>query len=106
MKVTVQKWVNPCKSLKLGNKDYASKYKNDQYYWFSKPSKTKKVKLSVKANKGWTLKSITYNDGSSYAYKKIKNNSTIKLSSSKNSSFSILFCNKKTRELVHISLFN
>ena len=106
MKVTVQKWVNPCKTLKLGNKNYASKFKNDQYYWFSKPSKTKKVKLSVKANKGWTLKSITYNNGSSPSYKKIKNNSTIKLPSNKNTYISVLFCNKKTGELVHISLFN
>ena len=104
MKITVAKWANPCKTLKLGNKDYASKFKNNDLNWFSKPSKSKKVKLSVKANKGWTLKSITYNNGS--GYKKIKNNSTIKIPSDKSSYLEALFCNKKTGEFVHISLLN
>lgn len=106
-KVTVQKWVNPCKTLKLGNKNYASEFKNAKHYWSnwsSKPSKTKKVKLSVKANKGWTLKSISYGNGSTS--KQIKNNSTIKLSSNKNAYIYVCFCNKKTGELVDITLFN
>lgn len=105
MKVTVQKWVNPCKTLKLGNKNYASEFKNDQHCWFSKPSKTKKVKLSVKANKGWTLYSISYINGSS-PYKYINNNSTIKLPSNKNTSISVCFCNKKTGDMANIYLYN
>lgn len=104
MKVTVKNWSSPCKSFKLGNKDYSSKFKNHNYYFSNKPSKSKKVKISIKGNKNWKVDYISYFNGKTS--KQIKNNSTIKITSKKNYSYiTVRFYNSKTMEYEYITLY-
>lgn len=63
--LTVKKYSNPLKTLKIGSKNYTSKFnKTDE---FELKSAVKNQKLSVQLNKGWkiTLVSI-YNNKSKY----------------------------------------
>ena len=58
---TIRVWPysNPVKTLKIGNKDYASKFKNGRYYTIGKKFSGK---IKLKLNNGWTLQTIrTYN---------------------------------------------
>lgn len=56
LKLTVKKWANPLKTLKIGSKSYKSKFaKNEKI--FAKKNFNKK-KLQVVAAKDWKIKSI------------------------------------------------
>lgn len=57
MKVTVIKYKNPLKKLKLGNATLTKKFKKSTYYSLNI---TAKQKLTVKAASGWKVKSIRY----------------------------------------------
>ena len=95
--VVVKKYTSPCKSLKLGKKDVAAGFKGTRRM---ASGFGKKVKISVKPNKGWLLTTITaVIDGK---IKIIKNNSTVK----KSSMFHVYFMNKKTGETVVLELVN
>lgn len=52
LKVTVYKWVKPCKTFKVGSKSYSKKFNNKNYYGASKKVSGK---LVVKARKGWKI---------------------------------------------------
>lgn len=54
----VFKYSNPFKSLKIGKKNYASKFKKK--FKYGKVPNNTSGKLSYKLNKGWTVKSIIY----------------------------------------------
>lgn len=64
-KYTVKKYVNPCKSFKVGSTEYAKKYNStNQIYSFRN---IKNQKLKIQANSGWIITDvITY----SYRYSK------------------------------------
>lgn len=53
--IEVREYENPCKQLKFGSKDYASKFKKTAYTFFVLKGKQK---LSVKAADGWKLTGI------------------------------------------------
>ena len=77
-KVEIRKYVNPFKSLKIGSKNYASKFKENPYCTLTK---TAKGKMTIKLKSGYKIKGIsTYNgnDGSGYKILKNKKNITIK----------------------------
>jgi multidrug efflux pump subunit AcrB len=57
-KVTAVSYSNPLKSLKIGSKEIASRFKKDQYASYN--TKAESQKVSVKLNSGWTLKSIQH----------------------------------------------
>lgn len=62
---TVKKYTNPVSSIKIGSKNYTSSFAKNTYTYTSK--KVSKKTLSVKAKKGWTIKSVSvYNGGSKY----------------------------------------
>ncbi|RHQ91038.1 hypothetical protein DWX83_09475 [Ruminococcus sp. AF21-42] len=96
--ITVRKYSNPVKSLKVGNREYASKLNK-------LPSanlynvKTGTYKISCTAAKGWKVKEITYavrkntSDYGSIEYRKLKNNGTVKL-------------NKKDMKDFYVELYN
>ena len=97
-KLIVKKWENPCKSFKLGKKDYNSKFDISNQYNLNKQKGNKKVKVNITAKKGWKIKSIKFKD------KKIKNNSTIVLDNKgewgTGSALVVEFQNKETKECV------
>jgi hypothetical protein len=57
-KVKAINYSNPIKSLKIGSKELASKFKKDIYASYN--NKTDSEKLSIKLKSGWTLKSIKH----------------------------------------------
>ena len=74
IKVTVYQYETPVKTFKLGSKNYASKFKdNDHVYLTIK--KTETFKVSIKPIKGWELESIEFYDGEKRM--NIKNNSKV-----------------------------
>lgn len=78
-KITVQKWENPCKVFKIGNKDYAKNFIKSEQFNSERHKKDITVKIKITPKKDWKLLRIERMT----AYepiKKIKNNSKIKLS--------------------------
>lgn len=61
----IKKYSNPCKSIKLGNKNFTSKFKN---YWKYKQTKTfKNQKLNITMNKNWKITSVYVYNSSGYS---------------------------------------
>ena len=96
-KVTVLKYSNPCKSFKIGSKQYASLFKNNPEAKVR--PQNKKLKISVKPNKGWAVKKIeVYSD----LYKKVRNGGKVNMK--KGGEICVTFRNKKTKKERMISL--
>ena len=75
--VVIKKYVNPLKTLKIGSKNYASKFKKTR---FVSLKKALKGKLSIILKSGYQISSIsTYNSKNGSGYKTLKNNKTIKI---------------------------
>ena len=61
VKFIVYKYENPAKKLKVGQRDYAAKFKKYEIYRCSaKEANTFSGKLTVKPAKGWKLKGVRY----------------------------------------------
>lgn len=76
IEVTSKKYVNPVKTMKIGKKNYASRFKvRPAYYQGKKIS----GKVSVKPGKGWKVSSIWFYDYSKKKDKLIKNGRKITL---------------------------
>ena len=78
-KITVRKYKNPCKLLKIGKTNYAKCFNKSGHYNHNKRTKNVTGKITIKPKKGWKLKKIeVFNiyDG----VKKVKNNSKVTLS--------------------------
>lgn len=95
--LTVKKYTNPCKSIKVGGTNFTSKYKNNTYYYHTKA--IKKKQLAITMNKGWKITSVyVFNNGSSTRYS--VNNATKfnkKVSLTSNYSYFTVYCkNEKT----------
>lgn len=105
--VTVRKYQRPCATFKVGNKNYASKFKKNSYY-FTSHKKTPKNKITVKAAKGWKLDSIWYSKLDGTTDKRIKNNSRVRFSAKKGQEVAIYatFRNKKTKEYQSVMLIS
>lgn len=91
LNVTVKKYTNPCKSFKIGTKEYASYFKSTTFGFAKGSGKT--LKVSVKARSGWKLDHL-YVRSSRGETKDIKNNS--KLNTKTYPSVYAQFVNKKT----------
>lgn len=102
-KVTITRYQSPCKSFKVGTKDYASKFKN-AHYSYQYGTKNKKSKVSIKAISGWKVTNIYYYNGKTG--KNIKNNSNVTLRPG--SCISVNLYNSKTQkyECISLSFFN
>ena len=72
--VNSNKYVRPCKTFKIGKKNYTKKFTNKAYF-----SSKKKVsgKLVIKPAKGWKIKEIQKVNFKTYKSKKVKNKSKI-----------------------------
>ena len=93
------KYANPVKKLKIGDRNYASKVRSDDWKGINKEYLVGKV--SVKAKPGWALKKITvekYNSKSptNYTAKKVKNNKKL-TKNSKVKYLHVTFKNKKSK---------
>jgi len=102
---TVRKMTNPCKSFKVGGREYSAKIWKSKDYTIL--STKKKMKVSIKSKKGWKLKNIRLNIwNDTYAYylkKQIKNGQTINLRG-KNAKISAAFEHKETGEVISMVL--
>ena len=92
-KVTVWPYSNPVKTLKIGNRDYASKFKTGRYYTIGKKF-SGKIKLGLKA--GWTLQTIrTYNPQGGANMKTYNKSPSNKITVKKGYLLDIMLYNKK-----------
>lgn len=67
--LTVKKYTNPCKSIKVGKQNLTSKFKNTDVYRTNKGYKNQT--LNIKMNKGWKISSVyVYKGGGSSANKR------------------------------------
>lgn len=57
-KITVSKWVNPCKEFKIGNKDYAKVFNKSERYYLNRQKKTINARVKITPKKGWKLTKI------------------------------------------------
>ena len=92
-----KKYSNPVKSLKIGKKQLAKKFKSTYYY---RTGKTLKGKLQVKAAKNWKLQKIEYNG------KKVKNGAKVTYHKNKYSDdyLVLTFKNKKTKVVQQVTV--
>ena len=102
-KVTVSAYTNPVKTLKIGSKNYASKFKNSSFYDLG-GKKNHKGKLSITANKNWKIESIYIYNLKTGKEQKVKNNKSITLK--KNHTLGVSLRNKKTGKWSYVSLSN
>lgn len=56
--VQVKYWENPCKTFKVGKKDYAKNFNASGRYYLSKQNKDVTGKLNIVPKKGWKIKRI------------------------------------------------
>ena len=74
------KFSNGFKSFKIGKTEYAKNYKSTFYFV---PKKMKSGKLSIKANKGWTLDKIEVWDNVTFDSIEVDNNTRVSLDANK-----------------------
>ena len=104
LNVTVNKYTNPCASLKIGKKNYASKFKKKTYTDITLPKKS--AKISVKPKKGWKLSrifSLKFLGPANTKVVKIKNNKKLDKSKLQSAIF-VEFQNIKTKCKMTINL--
>ena len=98
--VNVVKYENPFKTLKIGSKNYASKFKNGEVNNWAESSKgTLKGKLNIVPKKNWKIQSINYFEravGQQGRWKKIKKGAKINLTAKRGNRVSIVMKNRKT----------
>lgn len=69
---TVKKYTNPMSTFKIGGKNYTSKFKSKNTYYYNSKIKFSKKKLIIKAKPGWIIQGVFVINGSSYKeYKNI-----------------------------------
>ena len=87
----VKKYSNPCKSIKLGSKNFTSKFSN---YWEYKQTKTfKNQKLNIQMNKNWKITSIyVYNSSGSQYFTVNSNKFNKKISLKGSYSYVDVYC--------------
>lgn len=95
--VKVIKYKNPLKSLKIGSKNYASKFKNSESpTWSSSGTDKIKGKLNIVPNKGWKISKIVVRNTSTGKGKVIKNKTNIDMSKAGVDVLEITVKNSKT----------
>ena len=101
--VSVSKYSNPIKTLKIGTKNYASKFTKNNYYDLGE---NKKVtgKLAIKTNANWKIKYLYIWDYNKNKEIKVKNNKNITLK--KNQSLMVSCYNSKTKVWTGITVNN
>ena len=101
--VSVSKYSNPVKTLKIGTKNYASKYNKNNYYDLGGENKVT-GKLTVKTNKDWEIKFLYIWDYNKNKEIKVKNNKNITLK--ENQSLMVSCYNNKTKVWTGITVNN
>ncbi len=101
-KVTIKKYANPFKTLKINNLNLASKFKSKSNYTLSyNKYRGKTLKLQYSAKKGWSLNIHYLEDaavkGTSYRKNWIKTNGTFTVTK-KNSAIIVYAYNSKTSQ--------
>ena len=101
--VKVEKYVNPLKTFKIGKKNYAKKFKKDDFWMVDKKKVSGKLKL--KAAKGWKIVSIQKQiDSDLMTVTKIKNNKKVTLK--RGQSIYVNCKNKKSGQKLRIVFHN
>ena len=103
-KISVKKWVSPCKQFKIGNKDYAKSFTKSNRFELNKQKKDKKETIKIVPQKGWKLLKIEQST-MDFNTKKVKNNGKVTLSTKMTGTqVDVWFQNKKTKEKNKIAL--
>lgn len=104
-KLTVKKWVNPFKSIKIGSKTYTDKFKTTDLTYTGNV----KGKLVITPADGWTISSIKYTDpGNGNLEKIVNNNSIINMKTDTTAAYlKVTMRNKKTglKEVITLKKF-
>ncbi len=108
--IVVKPYANPCKTFKIGNKDFKGKFDKASRYHLTKQKKNISGKVVIKAKKGWEVKEIVLNEGFSSGKRvKIKNGTSVILNPTAYENFGgafwVVFKNKKTKEEMMMELF-
>ncbi|MEZ3423520.1 MAG: hypothetical protein K1W39_07390 [Lachnospiraceae bacterium] len=103
-------YVNPCKTFKVGSRDFKSKFDKTCPYNLTRQKKVISGKAVIKAKKGWKIKRIELNEGfSSGKIVKIKNGKNVVLNPAAfdnvGGSFRAIFKNKKSTEEIWLDLW-
>lgn len=103
-KVTIKNYANPCKSFKVGKKDYAKKF--DKTFEYGKKGYEKgKAKVSITPKKGWKIISMYAGQGETNGAIQIKNNTVVDMDDPLAVRVGANFKNKKTGEVVPVCLY-
>ena len=94
------KYTNPFKSLKIGKKNFASKFKKGFIYDKVPANTSGKISYSLKKN--WKVESIYYSNSAKKPWRSIKKGTKIKFT--KRGKLSIFLINKKTGVAAHFIL--
>lgn len=104
-KIIVEKWESPCEKFKIGNRDFADCFERSERYCLGNRKKDISAKIQIKPKQGWKLLKIN-SYASKINFKKIKNNSKMRLSvKGLYTQVEVYFKNKKTgqqRKLVFL----
>lgn len=108
--IIVKPYVNPCKTFKIGSKDFRDKFNKTPQYNLTRQKKVISGKTVIKAKKGWKIKKIELNEGfSSGKIVKIKNGENIVLNPAAfegvGGSFRAVLKNKKSKEEIMVDLW-
>lgn len=101
-KVTVVKYTNPVKTLKVGKTNYASKFKKSNGYGLTKKD-AKSGKLQIKTKANWKITKIKIIDANTGAAVSAKNNTVVDLNGKW---LEITFKNTKTKAVESLTLMN
>ncbi len=109
-RIIVKPYVNPCKTFKVGSRDFKSKFDKTCPYNLTRQKKVISGKAVIKAKKGWKIKRIELNEGfSSGKIVKIKNGKNVVLNPAAfdnvGGSFRAIFKNKKSTEEIWLDLW-
>lgn len=109
-RIIVKPYVNPCKTFKVGSRDFKSKFDKTCQYNLTRQKKVISGKAVIKAKKGWKIKRIELNEGfSSGKIVKIKNGENVVLNPAAfdnvGGSFRAIFKNKKSTEEIWLDLW-
>lgn len=98
-RITVIKWESPCKTFKIGSRNYAKYFEKSGQYNLNKQEKDVNAKIKIVPKSGWKLQKIERFTAMDAKPKKVKNNSKVKLTTEDTGTgIYVYFKNTKTKE--------
>lgn len=99
-RITVTKWESPCKTFKIGSRNYAKYFEKSGQYNLNNQKKDITAKIKVTPKSGWRLQKIERFTSTDAKPQKVKNNSKVKLTmDDTGTGVYAYFKNTKTKEI-------